>query len=369
MSTLTAPPPPIETDAVVIGAGPVGLFQVFQLGLQGIHAHVVDSLPAVGGQCLALYPDKPIYDIPGLPVCSGRELAERLLEQTRPFSPRFHLAQEVAELQREPDGRWRLATTVGTVFLSRSVFIAAGVGAFVARSLRLEGIAAFEGGQLRHQMPEDSAALAGQRVLITGGEEAAVRAAVQAARQKEAGGPEAPRSVTLLHRKDAFEAPAELLAELARLRAAGLLRVATGQPIGLQTHGDAASPRLTGLVIATEDDEEHTLSLDLLLVFLGLAPRLGPLAHWGLAMERKLLPVDPASCGTEQAGIFAVGDINHYPGKRKLILCGFHEATMAAFAAAQWLSADQAPVRLQYTTTSTLLQQRLGVSPSPRSGH
>ncbi|MDD0809415.1 NAD(P)/FAD-dependent oxidoreductase [Curvibacter sp. RS43] len=356
--------PPIETDALVIGAGPVGLFQVFQLGLQGFHAHVVDTLPAVGGQCLALYPDKPIYDIPGLPVCTGRELAERLLLQTKPFAPTFHLSQEVAEVAQQPDGRWLLQTTVGTRFLTRTVFIAAGVGAFVARSLRLEGIQAFEGQQVHYQAPEPET-LAGQRVVINGADETAVQAAVDAANQKRSG-LNAPRSVTLLHRKDVFEAPAPLLAELAALRAADALRVTVGQAVGLQTHDSTPGPRLTGLQIATADDEELTLPVDQLLVFLGLAPRLGPLVNWGLAMERKLLPVDPVSCGTELPGIFAVGDINHYPGKRKLILCGFHEATMAAFAAAQWLTPGQAPVRLQYTTTSTQLQQRLGVAPGPR---
>ena len=357
--------PPIETDCVVIGAGPVGLFQVFQLGLQGLHAQVVDTLPAVGGQCLALYPDKPIYDIPGLPVCTGRELAERLLQQTRPFAPTFHLSQEVAELARQADGRWHLLTSTGTRFLTRTVFIAAGVGAFVARSLRLEGIAAFEGRQVHYQTPA-ATTLAGQRLLINGADDAAVQAAVEAGRLRQSAAANAPRSVTLLHRKDAFEAAPELLAELAALRAADLVRVAVGQAIGLQTHDSAQGLRLTGLQIATADDEELTLPADQVLVFLGLAPRLGPLVDWGLAMERKLLPVDPASCGTELPGIFAVGDINHYPGKRKLILCGFHEATMAAFAAAQWLSPNQAPVRLQYTTTSTQLQQRLGVATAPR---
>ena len=347
----------IETDALVIGAGPVGLFQVFQLGLQGIHCELVDALPAAGGQCLALYPDKPIYDIPGLPHCTGRELTGRLLEQIRPFAPGLHLSQEIVQLQAADDGRWLLQSNLGTRFIARTVFIAAGVGAFAPRTLRVEGLSAFDGQQVFYQ-PVEPGRLKGQRVLVMGGEEAAVQTAVQAARLQD--GQEGPRSVTLLHRKDQFEAPEAWLAELQALRAQGRVRVALGQPIGLQTHAEQDHQRLTALVIATPDDTEQHLPLDLLLPCLGLSPRLGPLTQWGLAMERKLLPVDPATFATEAPGIFAVGDINHYPGKRKLILCGFHEATLAAFAAAQRLQPDQ-PVRLQYTTTSSQLHQRLGL--------
>ncbi|MBV8617513.1 MAG: NAD(P)-binding domain-containing protein, partial [Curvibacter sp.] len=214
----------------------------------------------------------------------------------------------------------------------------------------------FEGSQMLYH-DVDEARVGGQRVLVVGHEEPAVQAAVQAARS--APGP-AARSVTLLHRKDDFEASEEWLGQLRSLREQGRIRVAIGQPIGLQTHGEGEGQRLTGLVIATPDDTETTLPLDLLLPRLGLSPRLGPLAHWGLAMERKLLPVDPATFSTAEAGLYAVGDINHYLGKRKLILCGFHEATLAAFAAAERLHPDQ-PVRLQYTTTSTQLHQRLGL--------
>jgi len=352
--------PPIETDALVIGAGPVGLFQAFQLGLQGLRAHVVDTLHEAGGQCVALYPDKPIYDIPGIPRCTGRELAAQLLAQVRPFAPVFHFSQEVSQLHRQADGRWLAETTAGRRFLARTVFIAAGVGAFVPRTLRVDGLAAFEGTQVHYNLTPDAAALAGQKVVVTGGDASAVLAAVTLASAAQAGGP-APRQVTLLHRKDAFEAEPALLQELQQLRQAGLLRVQLGQPIGIQTHATPQGERLTGLQIATDDDTEHTLPLDSLQAYLGLSPRLGPLAQWGLAMERKLLPVDPATFSTAETGLFAVGDINHYPGKRKLILCGFHEATLAAFAAVALVNPEQ-PVRLQYTTTSTLLQQRLGVA-------
>ncbi|RUP25896.1 MAG: NAD(P)/FAD-dependent oxidoreductase [Curvibacter sp.] len=352
---------PIETDALVIGAGPVGLFQVFQLGLQGLRAQVVDTLPEAGGQCLALYPDKPIYDIPGIPRCTGRELVAQLLTQLAPFAPGFHFGQEICQLQKQADGRWLAETTASRRFLARTVFIAAGVGAFVPRTLRIDGLAPFEGRQVHYNAMPDAGLLAGQKVLIMGGDASAVQAAVTLASAVQTSEP-APRQVTLLHRKDAFEAEPNLLHQLQQLRQSGQLRVQLGQPIGIQTHATPQGERLTGLQVATDEDTEHTLPLDSLLAYLGLSPRLGPLAHWGLAMERKLLSVDPATFSTAEPGLFAVGDINHYPGKRKLILCGFHEATLAAFAAAALVHPEQ-PVRLQYTTTSTLLQQRLGVTP------
>ena len=340
----------IETDALVIGAGPVGLFQVFELGLLGISAQVVDALPHVGGQCVELYADKPIYDIPGLPVCSGRELVERLLQQVRPFSPGLHLGQEVRALQREPDGRLRAETSAGQVFLAKAVFIAAGVGAFQPRKLRVEGAEPLEGRQLHYL--RDTLVQTGEHVLVLGGEEAAVQSAVELT---EAG---LAASVTLMHRRDAFKAPAAMLARLATLREQQRLRVVAGQALALQMH----EGRLTGLDILDGDAQTHPLPCTQILAQLGLSPRLGPVADWALAMERKLLAVDTARYETSEPGIFAVGDINTYPGKRKLLLCGFHEATLAAFAAAERVFPGQ-PVHLQYTTTSPKLHQRLGVAP------
>lgn len=341
--------PVTDTDALIIGAGPVGLFQVFELGLLGISAQVVDALPHVGGQCAELYADKPIYDVPGLPVCSGRELVERLQQQIRPFAPGLHLGQEVCALRREPDGRLRAETSAGQVFLAKTVFIAAGVGAFQPRRLRLEGADALEGRQL-HYSTDTLPDAPGEPLLILGGEEPAVQAAVDMAEA---------RPVTLLHRRDAFKAPAALLARLAALREQGRVRVIAGQPLALHLQGD----QLTGLDVL--DTDGHTLALPAtqLLARLGLSPRLGPIADWGLAMERKLLTVDTARFETSEPGIHAVGDINTYPGKRKLLLCGFHEATLAAFAAAERVFPGQ-PIHLQYTTTSPKLHERLGVTPA-----
>lgn len=347
------PAPPLETDALVIGAGPVGLFQVFELGLQGIHAHVVDALPHAGGQCVELYADKPIYDVPGLPVCSGRELIERLQQQIRPFAPDLHLGQELSVLETQPDGRYLAATSAGTRWLARTVFIAGGVGAFQPKRLRLDGAEALERRHIHHRL--DGLDLQGQRVIVLGHETPAVATAVELA---EAG---LAASLTLLHRKDDFKGPPDLLARLQALRDAGAVQVDIGQPLALQQDNG----RLTGLDVLDAMGQTHTLKADHLLVRLGLSPRLGAIADWGLAMERKLLTVDTARFETSLPGVYAVGDINHYPGKRKLLVSGFHEATLAAFAAAERVFPGQ-PVHLQYTTTSPKLHERLGV---PTPGH
>ena len=349
-----AAPGPIETDALVIGAGPTGLFQVFELGLLGIRAHVVDSLPQPGGQCIELYPDKPIYDIPALKVCTGRELVDRLLAQVEPFAPTLHLGQEVNELQAEPDGRFRVATTAGTRFLARSVFIAGGVGSFQAKRLRAPGLDDFEGGDVQYR-PLDGAAVAGLHVVVVGGDEAAVDAALALA---DAGEP-APAHITLLHRRDVFKADAARLARLANARASGRVGFVAGQVIG----GKGDGGRLASVQVALSEGGERTLPADRLLVFLGLSPKLGPIADWGLAMERKQLAVDPARFETSVPGIHAVGDVNTYPGKKKLILCGFHEATLAAFAAASRLYPER-DGPLEYTTSSLALQRALGVAPA-----
>lgn len=347
----TTPTAPREIDALVIGAGPVGLFQVFELGLLGIRAEVVDALPHLGGQCVELYADKPIYDVPGLPVCSGRELVERLQQQIRPFAPTLHLGQEVTALQAQPDGRYLAETSTGTQWLARTVFIAAGVGAFQPKRLRLEGAEALEGRHVHHR--PDTLDARGQRLLVLGGEAPAVAAAVERAEAGQAA------QVTLLHRKDAFKAPAELLARLQALRDAGRVQVQVGQPLALrQTEG-----RLLGLDILDAAGQTHAVDADHLLIRLGLSPRLGAIADWGLALERKLLTVDTARFETSLPGVYAVGDINHYPGKRKLLVSGFHEATLAAYAAAERVFPGQ-PVHLQYTTTSPKLHERLGV-PTP----
>ena len=336
-----------ETDAVVIGAGPVGLFQVFQLGLHGIAAHVIDALPHVGGQCAELYPDKPIYDIPGVPVCTGRELVALLQRQIAPFNPTLHLGQQVARLAVQDDGRVLLHTDTGTALLARAVFIAAGVGAFVPRPVKADGMEALAPGQVLYH-PQDTLAAIGRHVVVYGGDEAAVRVAIDCV-------PHAA-SVTLLHRRDAFQAAPELLAQLQALRDTGRVRVAVGQITAVQA---GPQGQLQSLALLGPDGQIAPLPLDMLLACLGISPRLGPLADWGLAMERKQLAVDTAAFQTSVPAIHAVGDINTYPGKRKLILCGFHEATLAAFATAERLAGHKLP--LEYTTSSERLHKLLGV--------
>jgi len=339
---------PIETDALVIGAGPVGLFQAFQLGLQGVSCHLIDALPHVGGQCAELYADKPIYDIPGIPVCTGAELVERLHRQLAPFPPSFHLGQTVSSLQAAPAGRWAVGSAEGTQWLARTVFIAAGVGAFVPRSLPIEGLGPHLGQQIWHAtqaLPD----MTGQHLLVAGDSDSALQTCLDAL-------PHAA-SVTLMHRRELFNAdPARLQAFQSAL-ATGRVRFVAGQPTALQAPG----ARLTGLHYLSADGQEATLACDQLVMALGLSPKLGPVAHWGLAMERKQLQVNTENFGTSEAGIFAVGDINTYPGKKKLILCGFHEATLAAFGALALLRPEEKTL-LQYTTTSSVLHQRLGIA-------
>ena len=341
----------IETDAAIIGAGPVGLFQVFQLGLLEINAHVIDALPHPGGQPAELYADKPIYDIPAVPVCSGRELTDALMRQIAPFAPTFHLGQQVDTLQRQPDGRWRLGTDGGLALLARTVFIAAGVGAFQPKRLKLAGIEAFERRQLFYRV-DDAARFAGQRLVIAGGGDAALEEAIRFATATE----HAPASVTLLHRRDGFQAAPASVARVRALIDAGRLAFVVGQPSGFAQKDD----RMTALQVIGPDGAEAPLPLDALLVFDGFGPKLGPVAGWQLALERKQLVVDTEKFQTSAPGVFAVGDINTYPGKKKLILCGFHEATLAAYAA-QALVAPDRPLPFQYTTSSTRLHRLLGV--------
>ena len=338
---------PIDTDALVIGAGPVGLFQAFQLGLQGIACHIVDALPHVGGQCAELYADKPIYDIPGIPVCTGRELVERLQQQIAPFKPALHLGQTVQSLQATGDGRWAVSTNTGTAWTAKTVFIAAGVGAFMPRSLPIEGLAPHMGRQVwfaSSPLPD----FAGQHLLVTGDSDTALQTCLDAA--------STAASVTLMHRREHFSAEPIRIEAFRAAQAAGQVRFVAGQPTGLATKGD----HLSALRYLNADGTEADLPCDHLVMALGLSPKLGPVANWGLQIERKQLVVSTDTFATSAPGIFAVGDINTYPGKKKLILCGFHEATLAAFGAAAHLWPSDKTL-LQYTTTSTTLHRRLGL--------
>jgi thioredoxin reductase (NADPH) len=338
---------PIETDAVIVGAGPVGLFQVFELGLLEIKAHVIDSLPAVGGQCVELYPDKPIYDIPAVPVCTGQELTDNLLKQIEPFEPTFHLNQEVTLVEKREDGRFNVETSLGTRFISKTIFIAAGVGSFQPRTIKVEGIEQFEGDQIFYRV-KDPSRFHGKNLVICGGGDSALDWVLNFVGKAE--------SVILLHRREEFRAAPASVAKMKELCDNYEMQFLVGQVSGFEAKND----KLSEIKVTGADGVTRRLPLDYLLVFFGLSPKLGPIAEWGLDIERKQLKVDTEKFETNVPGIFAVGDINTYPGKKKLILSGFHEAALAAFGAAPYIFPEK-KIHMQYTTTSPKLHKILGV--------
>ena len=341
----------IETDALVIGAGPVGLFQVFQLGLLEINCHVIDALPYAGGQCIELYPDKPIYDIPGTPRTTGRELTASLLAQIKPFDAPFHFNQVVGQIDVLTDGRFQVETSKGQQFVVKVIIIAGGVGAFQPKLLKIAGIEKFENSQLFYHVQPPTTA--DHDVLVVGGDDSAIACVVDLADKGQF------KSVTLLHRREVYKAAPELLARVHALHEAKVLRLLVGQVTGFDEH----QGRLTAVDVTTVDGQIQKVPLNTMLVFLGLSPRLGRLADWGLAMERKQLVVGTEKFATSVPGIFAVGDINSYPGKKKLILSGFHECALAAFGAADIVFPGKKPL-LEYTTSSTRLHTLLKVAPN-----
>ena len=345
----------IYTDAVIVGAGPVGLFQAFQLGLQGIHSHLIDTLPHVGGQCIELYAEKPIYDIPGIPVCTGRELVTQLQTQIKPFVPTFHLNQEVTQVECMREDLISVKTSSNQHFVCKALVIAAGVGSFQARKLAVEGAEELEGTYLHYHL-DNSSRFAGQDVMVMGGEASAVAAALKLVHE-DLTPSQKPRSVTLMHRRDVFTAEPALLQTMRDAIVNGRLQLLIGQPMSLLSTND----RLQAVQVAKPDGQIIKCSTQHVLAFLGLSPKLGPIANWGLAMERKQLVVNTETFTTDVPGIFAVGDINTYPGKKKLILCGFHEATLAAFGIAAIVHPTRKTL-LQYTTTSTELHRLLGIA-------
>jgi thioredoxin reductase (NADPH) len=339
----------INTECVIIGAGPAGLFAVFELGLLGIKCQVVDTLAHPGGQCTELYPDKPIYDIPALPVCGAQELVDRLLEQIKPLGAGMHLGQEVAELARRADGRFDVATSTGTRFDAGSVIIAAGLGSFQPRRLVVPEAERFEGKQIHYRV-RNAAEFHGRDLLIAGGGDSALDWTLDFCGKA--------RSVTLVHRRAEFRAQPASVARMKELAAAGRLRLLEGTISSIMTDGD----RLAGAKVQGPDKAFTEVACEQLLAFFGLHPKLGPVANWGLALEKKAIRVDTEKFQTSVPGIFAIGDINTYPGKKKLILSGFHEAALASFGVQHHVYPEKRQF-LQYTTTSPIMRQRLGVAP------
>ena len=338
---------PQEIDALIVGAGPVGLFQVFELGLLEIKAHVIDSLKVVGGQCVELYPDKPIYDIPAVPICTGQELTDNLLKQIEPFEPTFHLGQEVAVVERREDGRFFVETSLGTRFITKTIFIAAGVGSFQPRTLKVEGLDKFDGKQLFYRV-KDPSRFHGRNLVIVGGGDSALDWTLDLVGKAE--------SVVMIHRRDGFRAAPASVAKMKELCEQMEMQFVVGQISGYEEKDGL----LTEIKVTGADGVTRRLPLDDLLVFFGLSPKLGPIAEWGLDLERKQIKVDTEKFETNIPGIFAVGDINTYPGKKKLILSGFHEAALAAFGAAPYIFPEK-KIHMQYTTTSPKLHKILGV--------
>ena len=341
-----AQPGPIETDVVIIGAGPCGLFAVFELGLLDLKCHVVDILGKPGGQCSELYPEKPIYDVPALPVVTGQELTDRLLEQIKPFNPVFHFGERIDGLARQTDGRFVLTTDGGQQFLANVVVIAAGGGSFTPKRPPLHGIEAYEGTSVFYSVRRMDD-FRGKDVLIVGGGDSALDWTLNLQ--------PVVKSLTLLHRRDEFRGAPHSVNEMRRLVDVGAVRLMIGQVTALQGEGS----KLAGATVKTAGGEE-TIAVETLLPFFGLTMKLGPVADWGLNLNENLIPVDTEKFETSEKGVFAIGDINTYPGKLKLILSGFHEAALMAQAAQKIVYPDKKVV-FQYTTSSSSLQKKLGV--------
>jgi thioredoxin reductase (NADPH) len=340
----------IETDVVIIGAGPVGLFAVFELGLLDIKAHLVDILPMAGGQCAELYPEKPIYDIPGFPVVTGQGLVDNLMAQIEPFRPTFHLSEMVEGMQTLGTAeapRFEVRTDGGTTLACKAIVIAAGGGSFQPKKPPIPGIEAYEGTGV-HYAVRQMERFRGKRVLIVGGGDSALDWTVNLQ-------PLAKR-LTLLHRRDAFRAAPDSVNKMRALVADNAMDLALGQVTGLK----GQAPILEGAEVRRDDGSTFEIACDALLPFFGLTMKLGPIADWGLNLHENLIPVDTEKFETSVPGIFAVGDINHYPGKLKLILSGFHEAALAAQKVHRYVYPEK-KLLFQYTTSSTSLQKKLGV--------
>jgi len=337
-----------ETDVLIVGAGPVGLFAVFELGLLGLKARLIDTLDRPGGQCAELYPEKPIYDIPGLPSVSGQDLTDRLMQQAAPFEPEFRFNQRVERLAKRPDGRFQVVTDAGEVHVAPVVFIAAGAGSFTPRKPKVAGLEPYEGKSLFYAVRR-RADFEGRDLVIVGGGDSALDWTLDLL--------PSVKSLTLVHRRDSFRAAPHSVAAMEQAVAEGRMRFVMGELDRL----DGADGNLTAVTIRNKA-ETSTIEADRLLTFFGLNIELGPIADWALDLEDgKQIKVDTEKFQTSTPGIFAIGDINWYPGKLKLILSGFHEGALAAQEAFRIARPDE-KLRFQYTTSSSELQKRLKVA-------
>ena len=338
----------IKTDVVIIGAGPCGLFQVFELGLLGLKCEVIDSIRNPGGQCAELYPDKPIYDIPAIQICTGQELTDALLQQIEPFEYGMTLNDEVVIVERQSANNFFLETSSGKKFQSKAIVIAGGVGSFQPRQLRVKNVEQFLDTSLHYRV-KDSSVFRDKRLVVLGGGDSALDWVLDLVK--------ITREMTLIHRRDEFRAVSASVSKVRKLHAKGKINLIESAKVS-ELIGKGG--QLNFIKVVTKDGLESKIEIDNMLIFFGLAPKLGPIADWGLDINRKTINVDTEKFQTSETGIFAVGDINFYPGKKKLILSGFHEAALAAFAIKQQLEPNK-KVHLQYTTTSSVMHKRLGV--------
>lgn len=344
---MSTPTTPIETDAVIIGAGPCGLFTVFEMGLLDMKCHLIDILDRPGGQCTELYPEKPIYDIPAYPEITGQDLTDRLLEQIKPFTPEFHFQQMAESLEKLENGKWRLTTDIGTVFDATCIIIAAGGGSFVPKKPPIPEIENYEEHSVFYAVRKMEQ-FKEKDIVIVGGGDSALDWSLNL--QPIA------KSLTLIHRRDSFRAAPDSVSKMRQLVNAGAMSLEIGQVKNL--NGDKGI--LRSIDILGDDKELKNITCDCLLPFFGLTMKLGPIANFGLNLDKNLIPVDTEKFETSEAGIFAIGDINYYPGKLKLILSGFHEAALMARQAFKYCRPD-AKLRFEYTTSSSSLQDKLGV--------
>ena len=337
----------IKTDVLIIGAGPVGLFAVFELGLLDVKAHLVDILDKVGGQCAELYPEKPIYDIPGIPIITGHGLTDALMQQIKPFGPVFHLGEMILKVEKLGDAQFRVFTDRDKTFECKCVVVAAGGGSFQPKRPPINGIEAYEDKSVFYAVRKMEA-FRGKKLVIVGGGDSALDWTLNL--QPIAG------RVTLVHRRDEFRGAPDSVNKMRALVASGDMDLKIGQVAALE--GDNGQ-----LIAASVKGKEATdrIECDAMLPFFGLTMKLGPVAEWGIKMEDELIPVDTAAFETSIPGIFAIGDINTYPGKLKLILSGFHEAALMSQKAYHYVYPEKRLV-FQYTTSSTNLQKKLGVA-------
>jgi len=338
----------IKTDVLVIGAGPIGLFAVQQLGLIGLKAEVVDNLDKIGGQCIELYPDKPIYDIPGLPQCTGESLTKNLLEQIKPFKTNFHLSQRVEEISKEKNS-WKIITSKKNIFLAPNIIIAAGVGSFEPRRFPIKETEKFENKSIFYSV-KDKNFFKDKKICIFGGGDSALDWAIELSKFSD---------VTLVHRRNEFRGAENSSKIVKKLEKEKKIKL----KIPFQINSIEGKDKLTAITVKDDNDKIEKIEVDCLLGFFGLIMKLGPIAEWGLNLEKKHIPVNTENFQTNKEGIFAIGDICTYPGKLKLILSGFHEGALAARGCFK-LARPNEKYRFEFTTTSKSMQERLGVKKS-----